>query len=81
MINPKIKIKINFFKKPEKKWLKEIQAELVNSKNNNFELSLKKESDIPSIIYSAINYGGKILECIKSEESLLEIFTRLTKQD
>lgn len=80
-INPNQKVIIEFVKMPKKDWLKNLPVNILNQTDTYIELAINQLNIIPEIIKSAVKNGGTIIECKKSEESLFEIFTRLTENN
>ena len=80
-INPNRKIIINFLKLPGKGWLKNMPVNILKQAGKNMEITINELAIIPEIVKSAVMNGGEIIECKKCEESLFEIFTRLTEKN
>ncbi len=81
IVNPDIRVRFHFLKLPEKGWEKILNAEILEHSDNCIELRIPNENSIPEAINAAVSGGGKILSCCRNEESLLEIFSRLTGGD
>lgn len=80
-IDPNKKVIIKFLKMPKKKWEKNIPIKILNEEDNRILLSMANENILPETIKAAIASGGEIIECRKDEESLYDIFSRLTHGD
>lgn len=80
-ISPNKKVIMEFLKMPRKKWEKNIPVKILSEGNNRILLGMADENILPNVIKAAISAGGEIIECRKDEESLYEIFSRLTHGD
>lgn len=79
MIDSSQKIIIDFKKLPEKGWEKNLSVKIHKQTDSVIEITFKNNRSIPGIIKAAIEKKGEIIECRRTEESLFEIFSRLTK--
>ena len=77
-ISPNLKLVLDFSAMPENGWETDIPVKIIDQNENKIELIIKEESIIPEVVRAAVIGGGDILSCRQNEESLLEIFTRLT---
>lgn len=78
MINPSVKFVIEFLRFPKKGWIKGLPVKAVFEHDKKIEFILQERKIIPEIIEAAVLNAGKVARCMEYEESLLEIFTRLT---
>jgi ABC-type multidrug transport system ATPase subunit len=77
-INPEKSVIIKFLKLPGVRWRKKNHANILSSGNTEVRFSISDESAINRIVKDAIDAGGEISEVRKDEESLQDIFARLT---
>ncbi len=80
-INPGKSVVIKFLKMPEEGWEKKIPGMIVERGDFEISVNIPDESAINRIVRAAISAGGEIVEVRRDEESLQEIFTRLTGGD
>ncbi|MBN2544289.1 MAG: ABC transporter ATP-binding protein [Spirochaetes bacterium] len=77
-INPNIIFKIFFVKKPKRAFFNSLSNYDLFEQDNEVQICMDNESDVPEIIKNAVENNGKILWCKEEKESLFEIFKRLT---
>jgi ABC-2 type transport system ATP-binding protein len=72
------RIILEFDRNPGPDWLQGLRVTGVEEVDNRAEIMIKYLSDMPDIVNAAVRGGGRVAKCIHEEESLEEIFTRLT---
>ncbi len=77
-INPEKSVIIKFLKMPGAEWEKKNRAKILRRGDGEIQMAIPDESAVNRIIQTAISAGGKIIEVRRDEESLQEIFARLT---
>ena len=80
MINPNIIFQIKFEKKLSKKCFKDMQVLEIKENDNTLEFYLENKLIIPDLINKSVESGGRILWSKEYNESLLDIFKRLTNR-
>jgi ABC-2 type transport system ATP-binding protein len=80
-INPEKSVILKFLKMPKAGWEKKVNANIFKSGDLEIQAGIPDESAVNRIVQAAISAGGEIIEVRRDEESLQEIFTRLTGGD
>ena len=63
---------------PGPDWLQGLGVMDVKEKDNRAELTIRDLSAVPDIVNAAVRGGGRLAKCSREEESLEEIFAKLT---
>ena len=71
---------MKFSRLPDARWTDDLPVEVFSQTEKTIELGVEKESIIPHIIKNAVSRGGEIISCQIHEESLTDLFERLTNQ-
>lgn len=77
-INPEKSVIMKFLKMPGTGWEKKNRAKILHRGDMEIRIGIPHERAINRIVQTAISAGGVISEVRRYEESLQEIFTRLT---
>jgi ABC-type multidrug transport system ATPase subunit len=77
-INPEKSVILKFLEMPGAEWEKKNRDKILNLGDSEIRIGISGESEINRIVKDAIVEGGKIIEVRRDEESLQEIFARLT---
>jgi ABC-2 type transport system ATP-binding protein len=78
-VNPYKKIIINLSRQPEEQWKKHFSFLSFEQHNLELVMRVKNTIEIPHILEAIIKNKGKIISCNIMEDTILEIFTNLTK--
>jgi len=79
LLNPHIRLVLRFASLPKEGWDKDLPLTHIINNNNRIEMNIREKSEIPDIIDRVVAAGGKLLSCSHEEESISEIYTRLSK--
>jgi ABC-2 type transport system ATP-binding protein len=63
---------------PKKSWKNGLPIELLSEDKHKIELKIFHDKIMPAVIESIVAKGGKLLSCKRYEESLPDIFARIT---
>ncbi len=77
-INPEKSVSIKFLKMPGAEWEKIERVEILHRGASEIRVSIPDERAVSWIVKAAVSAGGEIIEVRRNEESLQEIFSRLT---
>ena len=69
---------LEFARIPRSDWLQGLRIPDVKEMDKKVELTIRDLSDVPDIVNAAVQGGGRVTKCSHEEESLEEIFTKLT---
>ena len=69
---------LEFETTPEPDWLQGLGVMDVKETDNRTELTIRDLSAVPDIVNAAVRGGGRLAKCSREEESLEEIFAKLT---
>jgi ABC-2 type transport system ATP-binding protein len=72
------RVVLEFQRFPGPDWLQGIGVMDVIETENGAEMTIRDLSDVPDIVNAAVHSGGRVAKCSHKEESLEEIFTKLT---
>jgi ABC-2 type transport system ATP-binding protein len=78
MINPGCSMIMEFSKMPAKGWDRGLDVRIFRISSSRIEIEMDNQKKISHVIKAAIKNGGEITGYRKKEESLFEIFSRLT---
>ncbi|MBN1291292.1 MAG: ABC transporter ATP-binding protein [Candidatus Latescibacteria bacterium] len=77
-IQPHIRLILEFDQLPRRDWEKSLPILGLKYENKRIELEVSEKNTIPDIVHSVVTAGGRLLSCRHHEESLNDIFTRLS---
>jgi ABC-2 type transport system ATP-binding protein len=77
-LNPHIRLVLEFTSMPNEGWDKDLRVTQLLKENNRIELNICEKNEIPDIICHVVSSGGKLISCRLQEESISEVYTRLS---
>ena len=69
---------LEFDRIPGPDWLQELRVSDTKEMDDKAEITIEDLSDVPDIVKAAVQFGGRVAKCIHEEETLEEIFSKLT---
>lgn len=79
MINPGVTFTMEFARMPGKNWHRDIPITITGTAGKSIECSAKNRGIIPDAVAAAVAAGGRMTGCAERDESIVDIFSRLTK--
>jgi ABC-2 type transport system ATP-binding protein len=79
MINPGLSFVIEFSRMPAGNWTKRLKATIIRQDRGMIECMARDKKDISAAIDAAVRHGGKVTGCEERDESIVEIFSRLSR--
>ena len=77
-LQPHIRLILDFAQLPRTGWESGLPLILLEKEKNRIEIEVRDIKVIPDIVKTVVSSGGKLLSCRHHEESLSDIFTRLS---
>ncbi|MBP7735427.1 MAG: ABC transporter ATP-binding protein [Spirochaetes bacterium] len=78
MVNPGITFTMDFSRMPQKSWAAKIPVTIISTTRGSIECRVATKTSISDAIEAAVAAGGRITRCVEREESIVDIFSRLT---
>ncbi len=80
MINPGISFIMEFSRMPGKNWARRVPVTITREERGRIECAARNKKGISAAINAAVTHGGKITGCAETDESIVEIFSRLSQE-
>ena len=77
-LEPHVRVRLEFARPPAPAWHEVLQATVRSESDEAVEIEARDTGAIPAIVEAAVTAGGRITSCRREEESLSELFSRLT---
>jgi len=79
MINPGISFVIEFSRMPGNNWTRRLPITIIRRGRGMIECTARNKKGISSAIDAAVRHGGMVTGCAERDESIVEIFSRLSQ--
>lgn len=79
MINPGISFVIEFSRMPGSNWAKRLPITIIRQDHGTIECMARNKKGISAAIDAAVRHGGRVTGCEERDESIIEIFSRLSQ--
>jgi ABC-2 type transport system ATP-binding protein len=78
-VQPHVTLALTFAQAPRAGWTGDLPIDIMTEQAATVEMRLDTESAIPDVVNAAVSHGGRVLRCCTHEESLPDMFARMTK--